>query len=272
MKPVDLAILAAVPDEVAPLCESLASSASLDIAGNTFTLHDHRDISLLIGTTGIGKVNAAAFTAAILTRFGPIEVWNIGCAGAYAEGGLRIGDVVITREHICGDEGIMRQGGRTSAGHIGIPLLIRDGRPFFDRFPVEAFKPSRVAETPVDPGRYVADPSSPAREPAPFQHGPPDAFSVEYGPSLTVGMVSGDPETASERFRSCGAMAENMEGSAIAQVCLLFRAPFLECRGISNIAGVRDKAQWNFSQAITHCHAVVRHLLESFSGGDPDPV
>ncbi len=80
-------------------------------------------------------------------------------------------------------------------------------------------------------------------------------------------MVSGDPETAADRFRSYGALAENMEGSAVAQVCLLFDAPFLEWRGISNIAGVRDKDRWDFPKAITHCHAVTRHLLESFSRG-----
>ena len=77
-------------------------------------------------------------------------------------------------------------------------------------------------------------------------------------------MVSGDPQTALRRFQHHRALAENMEGSAIAQTCLLFGAPLMECRGISNTAGVRDKLQWDFGKAMYNCHAILRNLLDSY--------
>ena len=40
-----------------------------------------------------------------------------------------------------------------------------------------------------------------------------------------------------------------MEGAAIAQLCALYNVPFLEIRGISNIAGIRDKRKWNLKLA-----------------------
>jgi futalosine hydrolase len=88
-------------------------------------------------------------------------------------------------------------------------------------------------------------------------------FRVQYGPSLTVGMTSGDIHTANARFRSFRALAENMEGSAIAHACLLFNVPFLEFRGISNMAGVRDKARWDLGAAMQHCLSVIKHLLDN---------
>ncbi len=84
-----------------------------------------------------------------------------------------------------------------------------------------------------------------------------------------MGMASGDIQTADARFRRFRALAENMEGSAIAQTCLLFNVPFLEFRGISNIAGVRDKAKWDLGAAIEHCLAVIMHLLENWFSDPP---
>ncbi len=262
MKSIDLAILAAVPDEITSLAGAMNSVGRLEIAGNLFLLHEIHDICLLTGTTGIGKVNAAAVTAAILTRCGSVEVWNIGCAGAYNESGLRAGDVLITRDSICGDEGVLQNDGRTSMESIGIPLLTREGRHFFERFPSGAFRPCTIAATPIVPGRYaVAADSKGIEAENPLKCPEPVCFTLTYGPVLTVGMASGDPVVAAERFLAHGAWAENMEGSAVAQVCLRFGAPFLECRGISNLAGDRDKSKWDMRKAVTNCHAVVRHLL-----------
>ena len=81
-------------------------------------------------------------------------------------------------------------------------------------------------------------------------------------------MASGDVETAEKRFQTHGALAENMEGSAIAQVCFLFDVPFLECRGISNIAGIRDKKHWDLDLAVDRSHAVIGHVLESIAPPD----
>lgn len=266
MKSIDLVILAAVHDEITPIWESMPAFGGFEIGGDFFMLQRVRELSVITGATGIGKVNAASVAAAVLTRFGPVEVWNIGCAGAYIESGLCLGDVLITRDWICGDEGVLLKSGRVSMHGIGTPLLARDGRRFFDKFPASSFNRCKVASTLPDPGRYVVNPYwgklEAAGRPTPHEG---RSFALEYGPALTVGMASGDPDIAAERYRCHGAMAENMEGSAVAQVCLRFGAPFLECRGISNTAGVRDKDQWDLKKAVANCDAVVRHLLNGVS-------
>lgn len=254
-----MAIFGATPEEVAPISLYLEPIRSFKIAGNSFGIHRYRDISLLIGTTGIGKVNAAAITSAALTRFTVRAVWNVGCAGAYAESNLEIGDVLLTSECLCGDEGILNRHGRCSAGPIQIPLLFKESMPVYDRFP-----PDRLHErvrTILPPGAYTLDSMQQLQLSGAAGTGE-NRFAVQYGPSLTIGMVSGDGETAEERFEHHRAMAENMEGSAVAQTCCLFGVDFIECRGISNIAGVRDKQYWDFTAAIDHSAAVARCLLD----------
>jgi futalosine hydrolase len=78
-------------------------------------------------------------------------------------------------------------------------------------------------------------------------------------------MVSGDIRTAAARSLCYGALAEDMEGSAVAQTCLIFDVPFLEFRGISNMAGVRDKARWELVAALDHCLAVIKNLLDKLA-------
>ncbi len=264
MKSIDLAILAAVPEEIDSLCEAIPRSGTVEIAGKEFMLFDFGELSLLIGTTGIGKVNAAIETAALLTCFGPVEVWNIGCAGAYVESGLCVGDVLLTRDWVCGDEGVLLKCGPASMQAIGIPLLARDGITYFDSFPASSFEISRVESTLPNPGRYSFNSFLGIIEPyKPEEYPENECFALNYGRSLTVGMVSGDREVAAKRYGIHNALAENMEGSAIAQVCLRFGAPFLECRGISNVAGVRDKKEWDIRKGVSNCHSVVLNLLNS---------
>ncbi|MFZ0931295.1 MAG: hypothetical protein WAN11_22005 [Syntrophobacteraceae bacterium] len=273
MEKVDVTILGATPEEIAPLCTSFRPSSSSKIAGNPFSTYIYRDLKLLMGTTGVGKVNAAATAAAVLTSFKAGEVWNVGCAGAYGGSGLEIGDVLISENCICADEGILRKEGPVSTRSLAIPLVLKDGQPFYDSFPIYEFLARKQIRAILPAGMFSTDPSGGIRpDDLPGEQGDSFApgycpekkrrFRVQYGPSLTVGMASGDMDTADARFRSFHALAENMEGSAIAQTCLLFDVPFLEFRGISNMAGVRDKAKWDFRAAMEHCLSVIKHLLD----------
>ncbi|MGA2401063.1 MAG: hypothetical protein ABSG91_05070 [Syntrophobacteraceae bacterium] len=263
MEKIDLTILGATRGEIAPLCGFLPVEGSFQIAGNPFSTHIYRDLKLLIGTTGLGKVNAAATAAAALSSFRAGEVWNIGCAGAYDGSGLEIGDVLITENCVCGDEGILGIEGALPASSLGIPLVLKDGQPFYDCFPLDETLSRRRIRVLLPAAMYSPGPYGSIRPCDPCGVTERRSrFKVQYGPSLTVGMASGDIQTADARFRRFRALAENMEGSAIAQTCVLFDVPFLELRGIGNMAGVRDKAKWDLGAAIEHCLAVIKLLLD----------
>lgn len=260
MDKVDLTILGATDVEIAPLA-AFETSESIRLAGRSFWVRIHRGLRLLIGATGIGKVNAAAVAAAALSSFESGEVWNVGCAGAYPGSGMEIGDVLVADDCICADEGILTKDGPKPASSIGIPLVVKNGRAYCDSFPLSEHILRRKIRDVLPEGLYGLGPSGAVPLRATGDTGSSAGFRVRYGPSLTVGMTSGDAQTASARFHRFGALAENMEGSAIAQVCLLFNVPFMELRGLSNMAGDREKSRWDLPAAVDHCLAVVERLL-----------
>jgi futalosine hydrolase len=53
-----------------------------------------------------------------------------------------------------------------------------------------------------------------------------------------------------------------MEGAALHYVCLMENIPFLQIRSISNYAGQRNKAKWNFNDSIQNLN---RELVSFFN-------
>jgi futalosine hydrolase len=275
---IDIAVLAAIPLEVAGLTAGLALADDGIVGGQQFAIGTLRGQSILVGTLGFGKVNAAATVAALAERFRLGQVWHVGCAGAYSGGHLNIGDVLITTEFHCGDEGVLASGEESPQSSIGIPLVTVTGAPYFDSFPVDQHLLD-WARTTAPPSRYrnrawedgagkgldiLQVEAIELRDDADDTVSSADLFRVSYGPSLTVSLASGDAAVAQERFLRYQALAENMEGSAVAQAGLRFAIPVLECRGISNLAGDRDKSHWRLELAVAHSQAVVRRLLSSW--------
>jgi futalosine hydrolase len=290
----DVAILGAVPEELNALAELLETLQGFPFRGQRMWFGDYAGLSVLVATTGLGKVNAAVTTASLLEHFPVAQVWHVGCAGAYPDGPLGIGDVLVTEQAFCADEGIITQHGVLPLSTIGIPLVIRNGEEFFDHLPplwtgsletiinktpAGSYRQKRGLPLsrafPVDPEDRLELPRSrrlnhtanaataPAEPPETSDQKREDVFKLVRGPSLTVGMASGDPEVADERFRRYGAYAENMEGSAVTQACLRFQIPAVECRGMSNLAGIRTKETWQMEKSIAHCHGIVINWLEA---------
>ncbi len=270
---IDIVILGAVALEIETLVATLPSPQVSSLLGERCLMARFGPLSLLVGTTGIGKVNGAITTSAILERFQVRAIWNIGCAGAYEAGPLRVGDVLISDSVLCGDEGVLGPKGVESPQCIGIPLVSHNGKAYYDSFPLGDSPLFETAAALTPPGRYAlgerglhAMPESTSWEGDCFgslaQYG---SFQILHGASLTVGMASGDATTAHKRFERYRALAENMEGSAVAQTCLRYGVPMLECRGMSNFAGDRDKSHWRLREAMVSCHAVVRSWLVRLS-------
>ena len=88
---------------------------------------------------------------------------------------------------------------------------------------------------------------------APLQH------SIE-GELLSVCSASSSPEEAAVKKKQFpAAMAEDMEGFAVAAACTLLNVPWVIIRGISNTAGDRDKAHWHIEEAL---HNVSKHVSQ----------
>lgn len=223
-----LLLAAAAPAEV----RAIAGALGLDIgpADRPWTrIELSRRIDLV--ATGIGKANAAGAVARVLDPSRHSAVLSVGVAGALPGSGLRPGAVVLASACAYADEGLSTPEGFLTCDQIG--------------FPLGDFSGSAVPVHPAIADRY--------RQLA-------DAF----GPIATVSTCSGTDALAQQVEARTGALAEAMEGAAVAQVALRLGVPAGELRAISNTTGDRARQVWDLSAALA---ALARVLGRVGAGG-----
>jgi futalosine hydrolase len=241
-----LALMAALPSEGALLLTKLRFAQTTVCGGLELSRGTLAGKEVVIVFSGLGKINAAAAAAAVLAQFPVSRLWMMGSAGAYPRPNLRLKDVALASEEILGDEGVVTLSSWMSLDAIGIPLANKDEEPIFNRIPVDQVELERARLLLED---LQTTPSIPG---------------VHLGPFVTVSGVSGSPARARLMGDRFGALCENMEGGAAAQVCLRYQVPFLEIRGMSNWAGDRNKKRWYLREALENCQRAVFYLLESW--------
>ena len=192
----------------------------------------------LLAVTGIGKVNAASTATALLEHFTPEIMINIGCAGAYPECGLAVGDLALATEEVFGDEGVVAPDGWHSMELIGIPVVSKSGEDYFNRFPLTRWA--------VDKAAHVAETGG---------------LTLHRGAFVTVSAVSGSAARGAEMFRRFSGVCENMEGAAVAQVAALYGVDCMEVRGISNMVEDRDLSRWNIPLAAEQAQKFILHFI-----------
>jgi futalosine hydrolase len=204
------------------------------------TIHDK---SVVYVISGIGKTNASRGTTLLIEKFSPGIIIHIGVGGAYPWSGLRAGDIAIAEKEIYGDEGVLLKDGFHTAEMIGIPFLVKAQKKYFNEFPQD----KKLLKMAVRISRVTFHASH---------------ITVRSGPFLTLSTCTGTVRRSKEIEKTFHAICENMEGAAVAHVCMSCGIPMVEIRGISNIVGERNKKQWNISLAAEHCQQVVLELLK----------
>src|SRR6266568_1721461 len=137
MKPI--VITAATTRELALLIDNMGESVRFGTG--------HRELyegrvdgrKVVLAETGIGKVNTAVAVTRLLERFKPGLLINTGCAGAYEGSGLQLGDLATATTETYGDEGVETAAGWEPLELIGIPLVTRQGKNYFNKFPLSAW-------------------------------------------------------------------------------------------------------------------------------------
>ena len=186
----------------------------------------------VIAEAGVGAVNAAITLMDLLARHRLERVLMIGCAGVYPGVGLDVGDVAIASEERYAEFGVE---------------TIDGWRPFEQ--PWMRLLPHTITD---QPAAFALD----RERAAAFERVAGGLGRAGAGKFITVNGVSGDLETARRRGFRFDALVENMEGAGAAHVCALYGVPFAEVRGISNMAGVRDKNEWKFDEAVQKAQEV----------------
>ena len=242
-----LALMAALPSEGNLLLSHLRVAQTMTSGDLEIIRGMLRDKEVLVVFSGLGKINAAAGAAAVLTQFSVSSFWMWGSAGAYPRSDLKLKDVALASEEILGDEGVLTSSSWKSLDAIGIPLAKDKDHPVFNRIPVDKAQLKRAQLLLND---WQATSSGPR---------------LHVGPFVTVSGVSGSPARARHLADRFGALCENMEGGAAALVCLRYQVPFLQIRGLSNWAGDRNKKRWHLAEALDNCQRALLYLLESWS-------
>jgi futalosine hydrolase len=173
---------------------------------------------------GVGKTGAAAATAARLAKGGVARVISFGVAGAYPDAGLAVGDVVVATEVAVVDEGL-------------------DAGECFVAFARPGMTVPGAAWTRCDASLVGEAPRG-------------AVFRVVRGRIATVSVCAGTERLARER-RATGAVAESMEGAAVAHAAALCGVAFAEVRGISNLCGPRDGTRFDLAAAVRHAALVL---------------
>ncbi len=232
-----IGIIGAMAEELAAVTELVDAHEVVELGGRRY----HRGRDAVCVVSRIGKVAAAMTTAILIERFAPRAIVMTGVAGA-VDPRLAIGDVVVADRLIHHD---------------------LDARPLFPRHEIPLLG---TATLPTD--RALSDRLADAVATI----APPSWLPA---PRSWRGLVaSGDqffasPDaTAALRARLPEALAVEMEGAAVAQVCYEHGVPFAIARVISDTAN--HAAAVDFKRFLTDaCGPYARALVAAVLTSSP---
>lgn len=200
-----LGIITAMAVESEAIIEKMSDVVSEKVACFSFYRGRIDSVECVLSVSGVGKVNSAACTQAMILTYSPAFIVNIGVAGS-ADSSLSIGDLVIGESFVQFD---------VDTSPIGDPKYMISGinRIFINSdaeavsFALESAKLS-LPEKKAVCGRIASS----------------DKF------------VGGANFYLREEAASLGALCVEMESGSIAQVALLNSVPFLAVRTVSDSA------------------------------------
>jgi adenosylhomocysteine nucleosidase len=226
-------ILAPMELEIAAMLADFEAPRTERIIGRTFhrgILHGHEAVAAV---AGIGKTAVAVTTTLLIQHFGVESVLLTGVAGRVSEE-LAIGDVVV-------------------ASHLVHHDL--DASPIFPRYEVPTLGAARLAtddmlsSAALDAARsFIAD-----------EH--PGAATVASGLVLSGDQFLDTDEIRELRRRFPDGLAVEMEGAAVAQVCIEAGTPFAVVRSISDDGDADKFVRFLDRECGDYARDIVRRLL-----------
>ncbi len=237
MKPV--VIIAAVRQEIELLEKVLEYSGRVKAGGYEYVEGTIGNLRVVVCTGGVGKVNAAAAAAVMIDRYHPHMVINTGCAGAYIGSGLSIGNLVVASEEVLADDGVAVTAGWKDLRYMNLPSVEQGGLSCYNLLPLSRHASEKAMQLADYYGVFLM-----------------------RGRFATVSTCSGTREHGDLLSHRWNAVVENMEGAAVAQVCLRCGVDCLEIRGISNMVEERDLKKWDMPRAVEAAQRFVLKYLE----------
>ncbi|MGE4418407.1 MAG: 5'-methylthioadenosine/adenosylhomocysteine nucleosidase [Sulfurimonas sp.] len=196
-----IAIMGAMPEEIAPILEKVGSYKKIEYAGNRYYEATYKGVQLVIAYSKIGKVFSTLTATTMIEHFGATKLLFSGVAGAISPT-LKVGDLIVATKLSQHDLDI------TAFGH---PFgYVPEGAVFVetDKEMVEMSK-----EVAAGMGK-----------------------SVQEGIIATGDQFVANEERKNWIGATFGADALEMEGGSVAVVCNALGVPFFILRAISDAA------------------------------------
>lgn len=235
-----IGIMGALNEEIKMLKDEMKLTKEIKIAGRVFYLGKLEGKEIVLVEAGMGKVNAAITSQLLITQFKVEKIIFTGIAGGVSPD-LGIGDLVIATKVAQHDYG--------SIGSQGF-------------FP---FRPGTlpVGEVNIESVYFKTDEkllniAMSASDGITLNKLPEGTILSNEGriPKIVSGIiVTGDQFVVSKikrkwLFETFNALATEMEGGAVAQVCEINNIPFLLIRSISDLAN--EDAEVNFNKFVDY--------------------
>jgi futalosine hydrolase len=236
-----IALLCSVSLEADFLLFSLEKSGALDMGSKTLIRGHLAGNEVVLCAGGLGKANAAHAATLLITRFDPEALVIFGVGGAYPSSSAKLLDLALASEEIAGDEGVLTAGGFRDTTEIGIPLVQTGRKVLHNRFPAAPDLLEKASKGLSGHGL---------------------TGTVHTGAFVTLSTCTGTVERARELETLYGALCENMEGAAAAQVAELHQLPWLELRAVSNRVEERNLEKWDIPNAARKVQQAVRLIVE----------
>ena len=254
-EPGPVLVLAAMEVEARPVVAAIEGGEAGAVLGLRCVVGRLASRRAVVAATGVGKVNAAMTTALLVERFSPVAVVFTGIAGGL-DPGLQPGDVVVGERLVQHD--LVRH---TEDG--AFLREVRNPRDGTDN-PI-ALEPSPHL---LALARQAAGAAGLALAAVAGEARPP---KVVFGTIATGDAFVGSGKAKEELRRRTGALAVEMEGAAVAQVCHQLGVPSLVVRGLSDRAagGAREEARRNMEVAAGNAAALALAVVRSLEPGRP---
>lgn len=224
-----IGIIGAMDVEVRDLLDLMTGRQTETVSGIDYHRGKIGETDCVVARCGIGKVAAAVCSQTMILRYQPTAMLNIGVAGGTGTG-VKIGDIVISSALVQHDMDTTALG--DEKGFLSGPNLIRiPASPVLADLAVQAaktvFPPEKIHKGIIATGdQFVCD-------------------------SAKLGRIA----------KEFGALACEMEGGSIAQVCYLNGVGFVVLRAISDNAN--EQAATDFTAFAEHSAQELTLLLKN---------